>query len=288
MGLLVADLGTAAELSGKTDVRGGRENRCAGWQGKQMCGVAGKTDVRGGRENRCAGWRHRLPAIAELWGAKPSVTTSQIRRFTAHYLEPCVSRENADVVRPEATQIAMRETDSKPPLEVAWDRGAFNAIWSVQMGPLEAGFGRASPPLAGPRRHSAEIRWEGGTSKQIVIWRSQCEDGHNPINCHALPAAESSCKPSRNRRRPQPRARGHGTPFAVHSRKAASVGARRGITKSPASAATLTGPWHALCRAFSQGRVGRSAGHYEIASERSHAQGAVARPLPCILARPRR
>ncbi|KAI8485887.1 Beta-1,4 N-acetylgalactosaminyltransferase 1 [Branchiostoma belcheri] len=27
-------------------------------------------------------------AIAELWGAKPSVTTSQIRRFTAHYLEP--------------------------------------------------------------------------------------------------------------------------------------------------------------------------------------------------------
>ncbi|KAI8509820.1 hypothetical protein Bbelb_122480 [Branchiostoma belcheri] len=28
--------------------------------------------------------------------------------------------------------------------------------------------GRASPPLAGPRRHSAEIRWEGGTSKQVV------------------------------------------------------------------------------------------------------------------------
>ncbi|KAI8517787.1 hypothetical protein Bbelb_038040 [Branchiostoma belcheri] len=27
-------------------------------------------------------------ATAELWGAKPSVTTSQIRRFTAHYLEP--------------------------------------------------------------------------------------------------------------------------------------------------------------------------------------------------------
>ncbi|KAI8489546.1 hypothetical protein Bbelb_327130 [Branchiostoma belcheri] len=26
--------------------------------------------------------------------------------------------------------------------------------------------GRASPPLAGPRRHSAEIRWEGGISKQ--------------------------------------------------------------------------------------------------------------------------
>ncbi|KAI8506859.1 hypothetical protein Bbelb_152980 [Branchiostoma belcheri] len=28
--------------------------------------------------------------------------------------------------------------------------------------------GRASPPLAGPRRHSAEIRWEGGISKQDV------------------------------------------------------------------------------------------------------------------------
>ncbi|KAI8507393.1 hypothetical protein Bbelb_147730, partial [Branchiostoma belcheri] len=27
---------------------------------------------------------------------------------------------------------------------------------------------RASPPLAGPRRHSAEIRWEGGISKQVV------------------------------------------------------------------------------------------------------------------------
>ncbi|KAI8492957.1 hypothetical protein Bbelb_289610 [Branchiostoma belcheri] len=26
-----------------------------------MSGVAGKTDVRGGRENRCAGWRQRLP-----------------------------------------------------------------------------------------------------------------------------------------------------------------------------------------------------------------------------------
>ncbi|KAI8510644.1 hypothetical protein Bbelb_115600 [Branchiostoma belcheri] len=44
MGLLVADLGTAAEL-----------------RGKQMCGVAGKTDVRGGRENKCVGWRQRLP-----------------------------------------------------------------------------------------------------------------------------------------------------------------------------------------------------------------------------------
>ncbi|KAI8490874.1 G-protein coupled receptor [Branchiostoma belcheri] len=32
MGLLVADLGTAAELPGKQDVRGGRENRCAGWR----------------------------------------------------------------------------------------------------------------------------------------------------------------------------------------------------------------------------------------------------------------
>ncbi|KAI8493701.1 hypothetical protein Bbelb_286220, partial [Branchiostoma belcheri] len=29
--------------------------------------------------------------------------------------------------------------------------------------------GRASPPLAGPRRHSAEIRWEGGTSKQAIL-----------------------------------------------------------------------------------------------------------------------
>ncbi|KAI8514115.1 hypothetical protein Bbelb_084390 [Branchiostoma belcheri] len=28
--------------------------------------------------------------------------------------------------------------------------------------------GRASPPLAGPRRHLAEIRWEGGISKQVV------------------------------------------------------------------------------------------------------------------------
>ncbi|KAI8489578.1 hypothetical protein Bbelb_327450 [Branchiostoma belcheri] len=27
---------------------------------------------------------------------------------------------------------------------------------------------RASPPLAGPRRHSAEIPWEGGISKQVV------------------------------------------------------------------------------------------------------------------------
>ncbi|KAI8500061.1 hypothetical protein Bbelb_223780 [Branchiostoma belcheri] len=27
---------------------------------------------------------------------------------------------------------------------------------------------RASPPLVGPRRHSAEIRWEGGISKQVV------------------------------------------------------------------------------------------------------------------------
>ncbi|KAI8482040.1 Glutamate receptor ionotropic, delta-1 [Branchiostoma belcheri] len=30
--------------------------------------------------------------------------------------------------------------------------------------------GRASPPLAGPRRHSAEIRWEGGISKQVGAW----------------------------------------------------------------------------------------------------------------------
>ncbi|KAI8514787.1 hypothetical protein Bbelb_073780 [Branchiostoma belcheri] len=30
---------------------------------------------------------------------------------------------------------------------------------------------RALPPLAGPRRHSAEIRWEGGTSKQVVDFR---------------------------------------------------------------------------------------------------------------------
>ncbi|KAI8510901.1 hypothetical protein Bbelb_118170 [Branchiostoma belcheri] len=28
--------------------------------------------------------------------------------------------------------------------------------------------GGASPPLSGPRRHSWEIRWEGGTSKQVV------------------------------------------------------------------------------------------------------------------------
>ncbi|KAI8517955.1 Small acidic protein [Branchiostoma belcheri] len=28
--------------------------------------------------------------------------------------------------------------------------------------------GRASPPLAGPRRHSTEIRWEGGTSNQSL------------------------------------------------------------------------------------------------------------------------
>ncbi|KAI8495650.1 hypothetical protein Bbelb_266220 [Branchiostoma belcheri] len=31
---------------------------------------------------------HEAAAIAELWGAKPSVTTSQIRRFTAHYWNP--------------------------------------------------------------------------------------------------------------------------------------------------------------------------------------------------------
>ncbi|KAI8483387.1 hypothetical protein Bbelb_388500 [Branchiostoma belcheri] len=29
---------------------------------------------------------------------------------------------------------------------------------------------RASPPLAGPRRHSAEIRWKGGISKQARFW----------------------------------------------------------------------------------------------------------------------
>ncbi|KAI8482304.1 hypothetical protein Bbelb_399950 [Branchiostoma belcheri] len=33
------------------------------------------------------------------------------------------------------------------------------------------GRGRASPPLAGPRRHSAEIRWEGGISKQDELHR---------------------------------------------------------------------------------------------------------------------
>ncbi|KAI8514387.1 carbohydrate binding [Branchiostoma belcheri] len=49
MGLLEADLGTGAELPGK-----------------QMCGVAGKTDVRGGRENRCAGWRQRLPGEGDV------------------------------------------------------------------------------------------------------------------------------------------------------------------------------------------------------------------------------
>ncbi|KAI8509728.1 hypothetical protein Bbelb_121560 [Branchiostoma belcheri] len=35
--------------------------------------------------------------------------------------------------------------------------------------------GQASPPLAGPRRHSAEIRWEGGISKQFQ--RIVIEDG---------------------------------------------------------------------------------------------------------------
>ncbi|KAI8485843.1 hypothetical protein Bbelb_363950 [Branchiostoma belcheri] len=124
MGLLVADLGTAAELpgkqmcrvarktdvwvAGKTDVRGGRENRCAGWrqppsgeaymtisrpkqnfrenkcagwqgkqmcgwQGKQMCGVAGKTDVRGGRENRCAGWRQPPSGEAYMTISRPKL-----------------------------------------------------------------------------------------------------------------------------------------------------------------------------------------------------------------------
>ncbi|KAI8521949.1 hypothetical protein Bbelb_017030 [Branchiostoma belcheri] len=37
---------------------------------------------------------------------------------------------------------------------------------SKAKGGLDATVGRASPPLAGPRRHSAEIRWEGGISKQ--------------------------------------------------------------------------------------------------------------------------
>ncbi|KAI8510939.1 hypothetical protein Bbelb_118550 [Branchiostoma belcheri] len=36
------------------------------------------------------------------------------------------------------------------------------------MGLLVDDLGRASPPLAGPRRHLAEIRWEGGISKQVV------------------------------------------------------------------------------------------------------------------------
>ncbi|KAI8513163.1 2-hydroxyacyl-CoA lyase 1 [Branchiostoma belcheri] len=37
---------------------------------------------------RPKGYNSAKKTIAELWGAKPSVTTSQIRRFTAHYLEP--------------------------------------------------------------------------------------------------------------------------------------------------------------------------------------------------------
>ncbi|KAI8519505.1 hypothetical protein Bbelb_027620, partial [Branchiostoma belcheri] len=57
----------------KTDVRVGRKNRCAGWQGKQMCGVAGKTDMQGGRENRCAGWRQPPSGKAHMTISKPKV-----------------------------------------------------------------------------------------------------------------------------------------------------------------------------------------------------------------------
>ncbi|KAI8489558.1 hypothetical protein Bbelb_327250 [Branchiostoma belcheri] len=44
------------------------------------------------------------------------------------------------------------------------------------------GAGRASPPLAGPRRHSAEIRWEGGTSKQnsLAELRTKIEETCRP------------------------------------------------------------------------------------------------------------
>ncbi|KAI8484970.1 hypothetical protein Bbelb_373770 [Branchiostoma belcheri] len=49
----------------------------------------------------------------------------------------------------------------KPPLEVAWDRGAFNVIWSVLMQPLETGFG--ATPVAQVRRPSAS----GGTAGAI-------------------------------------------------------------------------------------------------------------------------
>ncbi|KAI8482846.1 hypothetical protein Bbelb_393810 [Branchiostoma belcheri] len=106
MGLLVADLGTAAELpgkqmcrvarktdvwvAGKTDVRGGRENRCARWRQppsgeaymtisrtkgarKTDVWVAGKTDVRGGRENRCAGWRQPPSGEAYMTISRPKL-----------------------------------------------------------------------------------------------------------------------------------------------------------------------------------------------------------------------
>ncbi|KAI8489770.1 hypothetical protein Bbelb_324000 [Branchiostoma belcheri] len=56
-----------------------------------------------------------------------------------------VPRPNADVVPPEAVKLphansGFDKTGLKLHPEVVWDRGAFNAIWSVQMGPLESGF----------------------------------------------------------------------------------------------------------------------------------------------------
>ncbi|KAI8510478.1 hypothetical protein Bbelb_113940 [Branchiostoma belcheri] len=44
------------------------------------------------------------------------------------------------------------------------DHTGYQANWFPAR-PVER---RASPPLVGPRRHSAEIRWEEGISKQVV------------------------------------------------------------------------------------------------------------------------
>ncbi|KAI8514714.1 hypothetical protein Bbelb_073050 [Branchiostoma belcheri] len=67
----------------------------------------------------------------------------------------------------------LQESDSHVKNKVIFPHPNFvrsvQSYWKQQgvKGPMVS-TGRASPPLAGPRRHSAEIRWEGGISKQVV------------------------------------------------------------------------------------------------------------------------
>ncbi|KAI8485141.1 hypothetical protein Bbelb_370660 [Branchiostoma belcheri] len=56
-----------------------------------------------------------------------------------------------------------------PPDSIQEDREtSFGETEAAKRHETSTSAGQASPPLAGPRRHSAEIRWEGGISMQVV------------------------------------------------------------------------------------------------------------------------
>ncbi|KAI8501323.1 hypothetical protein Bbelb_205940 [Branchiostoma belcheri] len=98
-------------------------------------------------------------------------STASWRRTALHMAAEGGYVQIAEVLIAAGATINAKDEFCETPLHIAASEGQYRMVQLLGSTPgvdvlAKNDVGRASPPLAGPRRYSAEIRWEGGTSNQ--------------------------------------------------------------------------------------------------------------------------